>query len=89
MQKRVDNTGRSVVECSIDIAIDEVCVPIKMLRKLSVPTKVSEQNMQLLQQLVNSGPVYPGANRIRRFNKGKLEEYSVRGLKYYQDMEKQ
>ncbi len=41
ISKRVDNSFRTVAGNSIDIAIDEVSVPKKILSNLSVPTEVT------------------------------------------------
>lgn len=64
MTKRIDNSFRTVAGNSTDIDIDEVCIPKKILSNLSVPTEATEENLQVLQELVNNGKKYPGANSV-------------------------
>jgi DNA-directed RNA polymerase subunit A' len=45
------------------IDINEVGVPFEVARKLTVPERVTEWNMEYLKEFVKRGPdEYPGAN---------------------------
>jgi DNA-directed RNA polymerase subunit A' len=65
--KRVDFSARTVISPDPNIDIGEVGVPLIIASKLSVPEKVTQWNLQDMQQLVNNGPdKYPGALYIIR-----------------------
>jgi len=65
--KRVDFSARTVISPDPNLDISEVGVPLIVASKLSVPEKVTNWNMQEMQQLVNNGPDnYPGALYIVR-----------------------
>jgi len=65
--KRVDFSARTVISPDPNLDIGEVGVPLAIASKLSVPEKVTQWNLQYMQQLVNNGPdKYPGALYIVR-----------------------
>ena len=67
MGKRVDFSGRSVITSDPNINIDEIGVPLKMAKILTIPEEVTPRNIEHLTQLVKRGPVnYPGANYIAK-----------------------
>ena len=67
MGKRVDYSARSVITSDPYIDIDQVGVPIKQARNLTVPVEVTPHNIEYLTKLVKNGrDVYPGANRLKR-----------------------
>lgn len=71
--KRVDFSGRTVISPDPNLSIEEVGMPERMAKILTVPEKVTKFNKKRLQALVLNGPEeYPGANyvageRFRRF----------------------
>ena len=75
MGKRVDFSARSVITSDPYIDIDQVGVPLKEAKNLTVPVEVTPNNIDYLTKLVKNGrDIYPGANRLHliRFVNGKL-----------------
>ena len=67
MGKRVDFSGRSVITSDPNINIDELGIPLKVAKILTIPEEVTPKNINYLTKLVKKGPsVYPGANFIYR-----------------------
>jgi DNA-directed RNA polymerase II subunit RPB1 len=67
MGKRVDFSARSVITSDPNIDIDEVGVPLKIAKDLTIPEEVTPQNIEHLTQLVKNGQdIYPGANYVFR-----------------------
>ena len=65
MAKRVDNSARTVITSDPYIDIDEVGVPIRLARILTIPEEVTELNIKRLTKLVRNGyNNYPGANFV-------------------------
>ena len=65
--KRTNFSARTVVSPDPMIAINEVGVPEIIARKLTVPERVTEWNMEYLKEFVKRGPTeYPGSNYIIR-----------------------
>lgn len=65
MGKRVDFSGRTVITSDPQIGIEELGVPLQMVKTLTFPEKVTKNNIERLQQLVKNGPDrYPGANFV-------------------------
>jgi DNA-directed RNA polymerase subunit A' len=73
--KRVNFSARTVISPDPNISINEVGVPIKIARELTVPVRVTSHNLQEMQELVKrgvspeppAGVVYiPGVNYIIR-----------------------
>jgi DNA-directed RNA polymerase subunit A' len=65
--KRVDFSARTVISPNPHISINQVGVPRKIAQILTVPTFVTEFNIEEMKQLVMNGPKnHPGANYIIR-----------------------
>ena len=65
--KRVDFSARTVISPDPYLSINEVGVPIEIAKRLTVPEKVTEFNIEEMRRLVLNGPFeYPGANYIIR-----------------------
>ena len=70
MGKRVDFSARSVITSDPNINIDQVGVPLKVAKDLTIPEEVTPKNIKQLTHLVKNGrDVYPGANFVFRTNK--------------------
>jgi DNA-directed RNA polymerase II subunit RPB1 len=69
MGKRVDFSARSVITSDPYINIDEVGVPLRIAKNLTIPEEVTPQNIKYLKKLVKNGATnYPGANYVNRVN---------------------
>lgn len=67
MGKRVDFSGRSVITSDPNINIDELGIPLKVAKILTIPEEVTPKNIKYLTELVQLGPKkYPGANFVYR-----------------------
>ena len=67
MGKRVNYSSRSVITTDPFISIDEVGVPLKIAKKLTIPEIVTPQNIKKLSALVLNGrDVYPGATYVKK-----------------------
>ncbi len=65
--KRVDFSSRTVISPDPSLDIGEVGVPFEVAKKLTIPEKVSQGNIEALKQLVVKGPFeHPGANYVIR-----------------------
>jgi DNA-directed RNA polymerase subunit A' len=65
--KRVDFSSRTVISPDPSLDISEVGIPYEIAKKLTVPEKVSQWNIEFLKQLVIRGPFeHPGANYVIR-----------------------
>ncbi len=65
--KRTNFSARTVVSPDPMISINEVGVPEVIARKLTVPERVTEWNLEYLKEFVKKGPnEYPGSNYIIR-----------------------
>jgi DNA-directed RNA polymerase subunit A' len=63
--KRVNYSARTVISPDPRLNLNEVGVPYKVAKKLTVPEAVTEENLEFMKQLVKNGPNnYPGANYI-------------------------
>jgi DNA-directed RNA polymerase beta' subunit len=63
--KRVDFSSRTVITSDANIKIDELRLPIKIARDLTMPVVVTRNNIEELQKLVRNGRhKYPGVNFI-------------------------
>ena len=63
--KRVNYSARTVISPDPMIDIEEVGIPYKIAKELTVSIKVNKQNLKFLKKLVENGPnVYPGANYV-------------------------
>ena len=65
MGKRVDFSARTVISGDPSIAVDQLSIPKKIAMILTIPVKVTADNLEELQKLVDNGPSnYPGANFV-------------------------
>ncbi len=65
--KRVDFSARTVISPNPHISLNQVGVPVKIAKILTVPTYVTEFNIEEMKQTVLNGPHnHPGANYIIR-----------------------
>ena len=65
--KRVNFSARTVISPDPMINIDEVGVPESIAKELTVPVRVSENNVEVMKQFVINGPeIWPGANYVIR-----------------------
>ncbi|MFW5704779.1 MAG: DNA-directed RNA polymerase subunit A' [Nanoarchaeota archaeon] len=63
--KRVNYSGRTVISPDPRLKLNEVGVPVQVAMKLTVPEKVTEDNIDFLKEIVSNGPLdYPGANYL-------------------------
>jgi len=67
MGKRQNYCARSVITCDPNLSIDEVGIPLKVAKNLTVPEIVTPQNIEHLSNLIRNGDsVYPGANFVTK-----------------------
>jgi len=65
--KRVNFSARTVISPDAMIDLDEVGVPERIAKELTVPVRVTEKNLETMRRLVLNGPdVWPGANYVIR-----------------------
>ncbi len=65
--KRVDYSGRAVISPDPYLSIDEIGIPEKMARVLTVPEVVNEHNIEEIKMYVRRGSdEYPGAVLIKK-----------------------
>jgi DNA-directed RNA polymerase subunit A' len=65
--KRVDFSSRTVISPDPSLDISEVGIPFEVAKKLTIPEKVSQWNIDNLKALVVKGPFeHPGANYVIR-----------------------
>ena len=65
MGKRVDFSARSVITSDPNIDIDEVGIPLRVAKDLTIPEEVTPKNILEMTKLVANGrDVYPGANFV-------------------------
>ena len=84
MGKRVNYSSRSVITTDPYISIDEIGVPLKVAKKITIPEIVTAQNIKRLTALVLNGKEkYPGANYVKKkiITNGKTIEQKI-DLKY-------
>ena len=63
--KRVNFSARTVISPDPNIGINEVGVPYVVAKKLTIPEKVSERNLEEMKKRVENGPdTHPGANYV-------------------------
>ncbi len=75
MGKRVDFSARSVITPDPNIEVDELGVPKKIAKNLTIPEKVTEYNLEFLTKLVTKKNTYdewPGAKSIKRVTDGQI-----------------
>ncbi len=65
--KRVNFSARTVISPDPNLSINEVGVPTKASKELTVPLKVTPYNIELAREFVKRGPEdHPGANYVLR-----------------------
>lgn len=63
--KRVNYSARTVISPDPRLRLNEVGVPFQVAMRLTIPEKVTENNLEYLKSLVKNGPLkYPGANYL-------------------------
>jgi DNA-directed RNA polymerase subunit A' len=78
--KRVDFSARTVISPNPHISINQVGVPEEIAKILTVPTHVTEWNIEDMKQLIMNGPEkHPGANYIIRSDNRRID------LRYVKD----
>jgi DNA-directed RNA polymerase II subunit RPB1 len=71
--KRVDQSARSVITPDPNISVEELGMPLRVAKTLSMPEVVRGDNMERLQSAVENGPgEYPGAVYVRVSSTGSL-----------------
>ncbi|MHA1733004.1 MAG: DNA-directed RNA polymerase subunit A' [Promethearchaeota archaeon] len=79
--KRVDFSARTVISPNPHISINEVGVPKRIAKILTVPQRVTEWNIEQMKQLVINGPYrHPGANYIIRSDNRRIDLRFVKNL---------
>jgi len=58
--KRIEVSARTVMGPDINLEMDQVGIPIYVLKNLTVPVTVNSENIGFLQKLVNNKNNYPG-----------------------------
>ena len=67
MNKRVNFCARSVISPDPYLGVNEVGVPVKVAKELTVPIRVTLRNREQMRQMILRGPdVHPGVNYIVR-----------------------
>ena len=65
--KRVNFCARTVISPDPNLGINEVGIPVKTAKELTVPVRVTNRNREQLRQMILRGPdVHPGVNYIIR-----------------------
>jgi len=62
--KRVNFCARSVITPDSYLGINEVGVPLRIARELTVPERVTEWNIAWLKEKITAGDKYPGASYV-------------------------
>jgi len=64
--KRVNFSARTVISPDPNISINEVGVPLKIARELTIPVSVQENNLKEAQGMILAAPSWPSANYVIR-----------------------
>ncbi len=65
--KRVNFCARSVISPDPYLSVNEVGVPVKIAKELTVPIRVTTRNREQMRQMILRGPdVHPGVNYVVR-----------------------
>ena len=81
--KRVNFSSRTVISPDPNLSINELGVPYRIAKELTLPIRVNRYNLEYLKGLVLNGPdVYPGVNYVIRTDgrRIKLTEKNVENL---------
>lgn len=74
MGKRVDHTARTVITGDANLGIEELGVPKEIASNLTFAERVTQFNLDHMQELVDAGPNnYPGASYVVRSNGNKID----------------
>ena len=72
--KRVNFCARSVISPDPYLGVNEVGVPTKIAKELTVPIRVTTRNREQMRQMILRGPeVHPGVNYVIRGDKRRVE----------------
>lgn len=65
--KRIFKSGRSVISGDPNLGVDEVGIPLLMLKTITFPETVNKYNVEFLRSLIRNGAdTYPGANSLTK-----------------------
>ena len=64
--KRVNFSSRTVISPEPNIKLNEVGIPLEIAKVLTIPERVTSENIDMLKKLVTAGDNYPGANYVIR-----------------------
>ena len=64
--KRVNFSSRSVISPDPYMRLNEVGIPMEIAKILTVPEKVTSENIERLKKLIETGEKWPGANYVVR-----------------------
>lgn len=71
MGKRVGYMGRSFITCDCSLRLDELGVPISMVKNLQKPEIVRDYNFdQMMVYFMNGTERYPGASKVKKASTG-------------------
>ncbi len=72
--KRVDFSARTVISPDPNLSINEVGVPIQIVKILTVPERITEWNIEEMKEIVVRGPQnHPGSNYIIRSDNRRVD----------------
>ncbi len=79
--KRVNFSARTVISPDPNISINQVGVPEMIAKELTVPVRVTKENIDLLKELVANGPEnYPGANYVERLDGSRIRLGKIKNM---------
>ncbi len=79
--KRVNFSARTVISPDPSISINQVGVPEMIAKELTVPVRVTRDNIDRLKGLVANGPdMYPGANYIERLDASRIRLGKIKNI---------
>ena len=74
--KRVNFSARTVISPDPNISINEVGVPEMIAKEVTVPTHVTEWNIEEMKKFIENGAeIHPGANYVIRLDGRKIRVY--------------
>ena len=81
MGKRVDFSARTVITPDPILQLDQLGVPEAIAKNLTVPERVTRENLQQMKQLVSNGPTrWPGAKYIIRHDEKQIDLANKKNL---------
>jgi DNA-directed RNA polymerase subunit A' len=79
--KRVDFSARTVISPDPNISINDVGVPLEVVKILTIPERVTSWNTEEIKRLVRNGPgKHPGANYVIRLDGRRVDLRFVKDL---------